>query len=355
MAIIGVRSPRLVVIDESDQTASKVELYIWNGNTSTAPSSPQYTLSKFIPATNNTETVYNISPYIAEYMTFNEFIPINSGAIDSAYIRQWCQARVKRYKIVSGVETLLDSTDYYCVYSYGQYNEQYNGSSPTYLLKEGTYYYYYNEDTTIGYPGSIFAYLPSGWKVKYTTLESGYSTSVTVTNGTTGIRQFIACHEDFWSVGNKVEVLNASNVVQQTWYQRPTTECYYTPLAVDFINRYGAWQRTFMYKASKTTLDISSSEFNKMPSSYNYLVTEPQRKTYNVIGTEKIIVNTGWVDETYNENTLKQLMLSETILIADKPAKLNTKSIEYKTQINNKNINYTMEFEYAYNVISDVI
>lgn len=364
MGVIGVRSPHIIVIDEGDQDASKVELFIWNGNSEPSPNPVAYTLSKFIPATNNTETVYNISPYIAEYMKWDQYFdPLPDGTIQSANIKLWANVRVKRYKTISGVDTLLDSTDYYAVYGFSYYEYGYNYFNPLYFLENGTYYYHYDDDATVGYPGSIFAYLPSGYKVKYTDLETG-TYIVTKTNSTSGIRQFIACIDDNWSVGNKVEVLNASNIVQKTFYFKPVTECYYTPITIDFINRFGVWQKTHMMKLSKTSLDVTSSEFNKMPSSYNYsngtsnydwATAETQRKVFNVIGTEKITVNTGWVDQSYNDTVLKQLMLSETIRIDNKPAKLNTKSIEYKTQINNKNINYTMEFEYAYNVISDVI
>ena len=48
-------------------------------------------------------------------------------------------------------------------------------------------------------------------------------------------------------------------------------------------------------------------------------------------------------------------MLSERILIDNKPAKINTKSTELFKQINTKQINYSLEFEFAYEVINSVI
>jgi len=68
---IFARSPFIVTIAESGQEGSKVELRIWNG-TGSAPTDPQYTLSKLIPASNNVNTYYNISPYIREYLNFDE-------------------------------------------------------------------------------------------------------------------------------------------------------------------------------------------------------------------------------------------------------------------------------------------
>jgi hypothetical protein len=47
-------------------------------------------------------------------------------------------------------------------------------------------------------------------------------------------------------------------------------------------------------------------------------------------------------------------MLSEKILIDGKPAKLKTKSTELFKNINTKQINYTLEFEFNYNTINNV-
>ena len=47
-------------------------------------------------------------------------------------------------------------------------------------------------------------------------------------------------------------------------------------------------------------------------------------------------------------------MLSEVILIDNKPAKLKTKSTQMFKHINEKLINYSMEFDYAYNYMNNV-
>ena len=50
------RSPYIVEIAETGQEGSKVELFLWNAGGQ--PSTPQYTLSKLIPASNKIETYY---------------------------------------------------------------------------------------------------------------------------------------------------------------------------------------------------------------------------------------------------------------------------------------------------------
>jgi hypothetical protein len=61
---INARSPHVVQVNDLTQTGSKIEIDLWY-YTGTQPTTPTYTLmSKGIPASNNTDTAYNISPYI---------------------------------------------------------------------------------------------------------------------------------------------------------------------------------------------------------------------------------------------------------------------------------------------------
>ena len=86
----------------------------------------------------------------------------------------------------------------------------------------------------------------------------------------------------------------------------------------------------------------------------NYNTKQGQRHEFNLNGKKSIKVNTDWVDESFNL-TLKELMLSEKILIDGYPAKLVTKSTELYNNINTKQINYTLDFDFNYNTINDVI
>jgi hypothetical protein len=86
----------------------------------------------------------------------------------------------------------------------------------------------------------------------------------------------------------------------------------------------------------------------------NYSTLEGQTKSFNTNGKSSIKVNTDWVNESYND-LLKQLMLSERILINSLPATLKTQSTELFKNINTKMINYQLEFEFSYNVINNVI
>jgi hypothetical protein len=157
------------------------------------------------------------------------------------------------------------------------------------------------------------------------------------------------------AVGNKLEIIDGSaNVLFRATFV-PKEECKYTPVMVDFVNKYGAWQREWFFKASYDTLNVENTEYNLMQDTYpNYNIKEGQREVFNANGKKTIRVNTDWVSESFKE-VIQQLMLSERILINKLPAKLNTKNTELFKSINTHMINYQLEFEYAYDVINSVV
>ncbi len=82
-----------------------------------------------------------------------------------------------------------------------------------------------------------------------------------------------------------------------------------------------------------------------------------QVRQFHVTGKETIQMNTGYIDESFNE-IMRQLMLSEQVWVYDgsqvKPITLNTTSLQFKTSVNDKLINYTIDFSYAFNKINDL-
>lgn len=345
MANIFARSPYLIRIAETGQNGSKLELFLANGSFT---GSPQYTLSKLIPASNNVETLYDISPYIREYIRFASCSAGGNAAVTSP-TNERVNVRVKRYKLVGLTYTLLNTIDYIAFDGYSYYEQGFNFDNLDYGLDAGNYYYNPTSD-----PGKIRVTGGASFTAKYTNLSTGTFTSLSISNGTFDIPRVRTSPNELL-VGNKVEILNAASVVQKTWYFYPQEECKYTPVIIDFVNKYGAWQREFFFKASNDNFSVENTEYNLMQTdSFSYNVKEGQRKVFNANGKKSVKVNTGWVYETWKE-VLKQIMLSERILIDNKPAKINTKSTELFKHINTKQINYSLEFEFAFDVINSVI
>jgi hypothetical protein len=343
MANIFARSPYLIKIDEAGQSGSKVELFLSN---TTFSVNPQYTLSKLIPASNNLETLYDISPYIREYISFADYSPTNTFTTNPT--AQRVNVRVKRYKLVGSTYTLLDTTDYIAFdgYTYYEYGSNYNLGDFALSIEDN--YFYVNS-----HAGIFRVVTGTGYTALYTNLTTSLSTSVSLTNNTVlDIARVIVANQ---FDGNIVEIFDGTPTLLATYNFYPKEECKYTPVTIDFVNQFGAWQREFFFKASNDTFSVENTEYNLLQTdSFNYNVQEGQRKIFNANGKKSIKVNTDWVDENWKE-TLKQIMLSERILIDNKPAKINTKSTELFKHINTKQINYTLEFEFAYDVINSVI
>jgi hypothetical protein len=343
MANIFARSPYLIRIAETGQNGSKIELFL---SATTFSGSPQYTLNKLIPASNNVETLYDISPYIREYIRFASCSAGGNAAVTNPTTER-VNVRVKRYKLVGSTYTLLDTTDYIAFDGSTYYESGYNFDLGNYGLDAGNYYYNPTSDA-----GKIRVTTGASFTARYTNLSTAVVTTLAVASSTFDIPRVRTANVN---EGNKVEILNGASAVQATWYFYPLEECKYTPVIIDFVNKYGAWQREFFFKASNDTFSVENTEYNLMQTdSFNYNTLEGQRKVFNANGKKSIKVNTGWVAETWND-VLKQIMLSERILIDNKPAKINSKSTELFKHINTKQINYSLDFEFAYDVINSVI
>jgi len=348
MPNIFARSPYIIRIADAMQNGSKIELFI---SPTTFIGFPTYTLSKLISLSSNTETLYDISPYIREYIKFLACSTGGNTAIASP-TNERVNVKVKRYKLYSPNYVFIDETTYTAFDGYTYYESLYNFDLGNYGLDEGNYYYNPASD-----PGKIRVTGGASFTAKYTNLSTATFTSLSISNGTFDIPRVRTTPNEL-AVGNKVEILNAASVVQKTYFFYPLEECKYTPVIIDFVNRYGAWQREFFFKASTDNFNVENSEYNLMQTSQFpttfYSGLEGQRKTFNTNAKKSIKVNTGWVTESWKE-VLKQIMLSERILIDNKPAKINTKSTELFKHINTKQINYSLEFEFAYDVINSVI
>jgi hypothetical protein len=347
MPNIFTRSPYIVEINVTGQVETKIELYLWNSGS--MPSAPQYILSKLIAATNAPATYYDLSPYISEFIDHNNLQtqPTSTAATPT---NQYVNFLYRRYRRIGNTFAQVGSDVTGLGFDgFGYYAE---GSNPVLfdVFSDKTDYYY-NPINNVGwftaYTGGSVA------KVKYT----NYSTSATqtITLSTNAVRDVVRVYAGWEAVGNRVDFLSSADAVLWTANVYPKTECKYTPVQIDFVNKYGAWQREWFFKASYDSLNVENTEYNLMQSTFpNYLLTEGQREIFNANGKQTIRVNTDWVDESFKEK-IKQLMLSEKILVNETAAKLNTKSMDLKKSINSNLINYEMEFEFAYDVINSVM
>ena len=358
MPNINARSPYFIDVTSATMVSAKIELTIYNAPSS-VPASPTYTFTKNRISTLINTISFNISNFLLEFMSFNNISNItNTSNFISSNTSQYCLWQVKRYTSVDGVAWVLvtPTLSGYAFNGYGFYENGYNPTVLNYHLDQGDYNYYADTIVTplsnITTHGRIRVITDQFSCVAvYTNLLTNVATNVFLTsNSVLDILKVLPVNAQ---VGNKVEFFIASLLIAK-WKFTPICEPKYKPIVIDFVNNHGAYQREYFFKSSNNTFKVESQEYKLMMQSVNYNLIEGQTRIFNNNGNDSIKVNTGWVDETWS-STLKQIMLSEKILINQLPAKLNTKNTELFKSINTKQINYSLEFDFSYDTINAVI
>lgn len=126
-----------------------------------------------------------------------------------------------------------------------------------------------------------------------------------------------------------------------------------------FKNKYGFWQKIPFNKLSKKSLNTETSDYNPIISDFgNYSLNQHNKKSYLTNGNQKVICNTDFLPESYNV-LFNELMLSEQIYLEENdtilPVNIDTKSFNYKTKLEDKLIQYSMDFTYSFKTINNVV
>ena len=105
---------------------------------------------------------------------------------------------------------------------------------------------------------------------------------------------------------------------------------------------------------NSTTEKYQSNIINQFGA---YNKTEHQIRNFNVQSNFKLSLNTGYVDESYNE-PMRELLQSEKVWVeidsVVKPVNLSTRNLTFKTSVNDKLVDYKIDVEYAFDGIQNV-
>ena len=134
----------------------------------------------------------------------------------------------------------------------------------------------------------------------------------------------------------------------------------YDAIKLTFYNRYGALQDLFFTAKHTETLTTKQEDYKSNLidfSTLSYSTTRHQSQTFQKQGKEKITLNTGNVNEDYNE-AMKELMLSEKVWMTKDstvyPIKVTSSNFRERTSVNDKVFNYTIEAEYAFDKVQNI-
>ena len=183
--------------------------------------------------------------------------------------------------------------------------------------------------------------------------------------------------------GGKVPYINASGVSSLSYTSSATSilsgdgvilrikraNCskYGDGLKIIYINKYGAQQDLwFFLKNSKQiarTNEGYKSNIITYPSNSGAIYNQKNaaNKVFNTQGKQTHSLSSGYYPEASNQ-LFEELLLSEHVWLevfyrgkpAIVPVKVINSSIQFKTQINDRLIQYTMEFEEAFDYINNI-
>ena len=353
--VIFARSPYQVIIDEASQVKTKVELRLWNKG-DTKPTDPTYIMSKGIASATQIQTNYNISPFILEYID-KYFLDYSTSTITEADNKEWCIGEYITYYSTDGTTyTIIDTIEFCAVNGYSTVEEGLNldlTKTQAYLLLANPlikvywntiipYYNFICREKDIEYAADWIDKAGDSLKT-----ESFYS----------GVDEFFNYAIPLvFGASVRLEITNkTTNELLVKVETEEVCEPKYPIQTMWFVNKLGGWNCFNFFKASFNSIDIKNSDYSLMQQELDYDYRKGQTKPFNINGNQSIKVNSGWVTEDYFE-WIQQMMLSDTILLNPQtPVTIKTMNMDKKTSLQDKTINYTLEFNFANKLINNII
>lgn len=387
--IINTRSPFYIKVSDSTLATATLQLYIYEGAKNTgSPNAAdlKYTITKSELEANN-YVVFEISELIRDYIDVKY-----DGEYDSYCV--WANAVITAKNssgssISSPTVTPSNYTNQFvAVEGYGYFEEGVN-PEPSRTLLQSNKIIYRPSDYNVNIP--IFAedttsvtYFYNNTEIRTDTISDNDNTNQKIqyiysyVNSDTdtyqervlndgGTLEESVCLDRFLrnvetSPVDKI-IINSSGSPEIVKIR--TLDCsIYDPIKVTFVNKYGALQDLWFDKKSMNSINVQSNDYKAsvmdFSSTPTYDTTAHQNRVLDLVGKESITMNTGYIDEEYNE-VFRQLMLSEQVWMTRLtdteeilPLRPKTQSLQFKTRTNDKLVNYTVEFDFAFDKINTI-
>jgi len=322
------------------------------------------------PLPNETSVTFEISEIVNDHIiqTYDGTLS-NSALTQSIWVDVVTSARQSNGTIIGSATT----TSYLAQEGFNKFKEGVNYTTEALVMLSGSYYEYH-KGSTLSLPIN---------KEKVASLSFKFNgSSITTINFTDNgnQNQKIAYASVSTSSQQYDEVLIVDVSENQTTITlQEVEECKYPVQKITFLNRWGALQDLFFHKKSTNSLEASRENFNRSifkarsvslsdPESgtdceetvtFNtYSTTAHAKKVHNANGTESVVLNSGFVDERMNVY-FEELMVSEYMWLTDDsnviyPVCITDSSFTKKTSLNDRLINYTMNFEKAFDFVNNI-
>ena len=351
--------------------SATLKLWIYSGNFgSKDPENPTYTLQKDkLPSESG--ITFDIAELVKDYIEIR-FTGDYSTIQQSAFVE---------YELTRVFDDLSESTligDFVAYNGYGDFEEGVNPELNPVLLQSNTTIYVpvgelprvpilrsTNGAALVEYytQGVLVNTETQGMVIEYITADlDNYTADTELLNAdvsilTTAIGTGIAEYE-----GADKMVIVATNGTTTTVNVNYICEPKFTPYKVTFLNKFGVLQDLWFFKKRTDNLNVTKESYKRNTidigaNEVSYSRYKSTKELYNINSDRSFTMNTGFVIEDFNE-VIRQLLMTENAWISENnevyPIVPKTSSLDYKTQLNDKLINFTIEFDYAYNDTNNI-
>jgi len=355
---------------------AKLEIYIYTGVAGERPSDPQYTLEKsLIP--DEEIIVFEVAELVKDYIDV-----YFDGDYDTIKQTAWVDFDITRTFDDDSIDTLTKRAIAFL--GYGEFKDGINPTLSTSFLASNTYFYidcgkrayipvYVSTDGTYKveyFKGntSLIAYKIGGSVTDISIDSRGVKIDNTTDNYRISQVSIRTADSTLFQEQKEVPpesdkvIVTSPNGTTETRYIRCLKECKYTPHRVSFLNKFGVMQDLWFFKRRDDSFEAERDDYKRSilnigSTGVSYSQYDHSKQSTDVRASEMLKMNTGFITEDHNE-VIKQLMVTEHCWIHQDgditPVVPKTTSFQEKKEVNEKLIDFTVEFTIANNYIQDI-
>lgn len=386
--IINARSPYFYKLENTTGqgylvSATQSKIFVWSGLLSAVPLTPTYTINKS-PIGDEQFTNLELSVLIRDFLD-TEYYNVTEGIGGTADDAVWVKVISDFY---DGGSIFQQDTEIFLAFDgYGFWDEGTNPRTstssvavpptdftPMVLMDNRIVYFKRGEDIRIPIfsesCATVVTDIDSVWDLTdvYWAQANQNWDSTTIpqnvvdSDDTADKIQYLIIDSSQALTGDTITITSTCGMAQEVILTLKEIECgVYDDYRTIFYNKYGALQDFYLSKKSMKKMTASSETydrniFNRELNKYNPL--KHQKYTFNVKANQSITMNTEFFPEAFN-TLIEQLFLSEQVWISlalkVEPVLVKSKTLDYKTVINDKLIQYTIDFDFSNSYINNVI
>ena len=377
---INLRSPYYTSTSIPNTAYATFDISVWSGDKNTdVPATAQYSLRKNVVGS-SVEVVFEISELVRDYLdiTFDGNYTGQSVWVKTVHTAY----RADDFVLFTNTGTNIAFDGYYYFEDMSlplDFISLFISNRELFVLEDNTFRIPINTNnnpTVVFYKdGEVIASETfqsedlSADQIKYVSIygdDFNYDTFQERVIETGGSYESNVCLQSFfdnYSIGAVDKITVSNDRGMETIKVNVIEECKYEPKKVTFINKFGALQDMYFFKKAVENLTIKKESYkSNIALNYGgYNSTTHVNRDFNVIGNESISLSSGYLSEEYNE-VFKQLMLSEKVWVTNiletgeqvLPINVKTSDITYKTSLNNKLVEYTIEFDKSFDTINNI-